>query len=154
MIVDGGKTQLRMAMEQCQQMGIQDKQMNLLAIAKGEGRKAGLETYYRPGDVVGVVLSADDPVAHLLQRIRDEAHRFAITGQRNSRKKGLHSVLEEVPGVGAKTRGRLLKAFGSLVAIQGASMAQLQSVQGVNARQAQAVYDWFRDGESNDGLAE
>jgi excinuclease ABC subunit C len=154
MIVDGGKTQLRMAMEQCRQMGIQDEQMNLLAIAKGEGRKAGLETYYRPGDEVGVLLSADDPVAHLLQRIRDEAHRFAITGQRNSRKKGLHSILEEVPGVGAKTRSRLLKAFGSLVAIQGASMAQLQSVQGVNVKQAQAVYHWFRDSEPNDGLAE
>lgn len=144
-IVDGGRVQLRMAYEQLRELNIADDQIMLLAIAKGEGRKAGLETFYRHYDEEGVQLSPDDPVAHLLQRIRDEAHRFAITGQRQSRKKGLNSALEEIPGIGAKTKTRLLKAFANMQNIQAASVEQLSSVEGITQKQAETIYQWFHE---------
>jgi excinuclease ABC subunit C len=142
LIVDGGKVQLSMAVEQLALLGLQDQVM-LLSIAKGEGRKAGLETYYQSPTDEGVQLDADDPLAHLLQRIRDEAHRFAITGQRNSRKKSLVSGLEDIAGIGAKTKTKLLRSFGNMLAIKAASLSQLSSVAGVTQKQAQAVYDYF-----------
>jgi excinuclease ABC subunit C len=145
LIVDGGCIQLKMAVEQIAALGLQDRVM-LLSIAKGEGRKAGLETYYRyPTHDNGIQLEADNPLAHLLQRIRDEAHRFAITAQRNSRKKSLVSGLEDIAGIGAKTKTKLLKAFSSISAVKEASLSQLASVAGVTQKQAQAVYAFFHD---------
>jgi excinuclease ABC subunit C len=145
LIVDGGRIQLKMAVEQVAALSLQDRVM-LLSIAKGEGRKAGLETYYRyPTHDDGIQLEVDDPLAHLLQRIRDEAHRFAIAAQRNSRKKSLVSRLEDIAGIGAKTKTKLLKAFSSISAVKEASLSQLASVAGVTQKQAQAVYTFFRD---------
>jgi excinuclease ABC subunit C len=137
-----------MAYEQVAALALQDKVM-LLSIAKGEGRKAGLETYYRHPDDDGIQLASDDPVAHLLQRIRDEAHRFAITGQRNARKKSLGSGLQDIAGIGPKTRTKLLKAFGNMAAIREASSDQLQSVAGVNQKQAQEIYAAFHGDASS-----
>lgn len=142
LIVDGGKTQLQQAIDLVAEQGLAEQVM-LLSIAKGEGRKAGLETYYTPNNLAGVQLAADSAIAHLLQRIRDEAHRFAITGQRNQRKKSLLSGLEEIPGIGAKTRQRLLKAFGGVGAIKQADFASIAAVEGVTKKQAQAVVDFF-----------
>jgi excinuclease ABC subunit C len=142
LIVDGGRVQLKMAIEQVAALGLQE-QIMVLSIAKGEGRKAGLETFYRDSDDVGIQLDADDPVAHLLQRIRDEAHRFAISKQRHARKKSLASGLQDIAGIGAKTKTKLLRAFGNMAAIKAASVAQLASVEGVTGKQAQAVYDYF-----------
>lgn len=142
MIVDGGKTQLSQAIMVLEAQQLTHRVM-LVSIAKGEGRKAGLETYYTPDNLEGVQLAADNPVAHLLQRIRDEAHRFAITGQRKQRRQGLQSALDEIVGVGAKTRQRLLKALGSKAAIAQASYEQLLAVDGITKKQAQAIVDYF-----------
>ncbi len=126
LIVDGGRTQLKQAEAVRTELGL-ETQVMLLSIAKGEGRKAGLETYYQhSADEVGKQLSADDPLAHLLQRIRDEAHRFALSGQKAKRKtRQLGSSLEDIAGVGTKTRQKLLRAFGSLAEIKRASIAEL-----------------------------
>lgn len=126
LIVDGGRTQLKQAELVRAELGLETELM-LLSIAKGEGRKAGLETYYqRSDDEVGKQLSTDDPVAHLLQRIRDEAHRFALSGQKAKRKaRQLGSSLEDIAGVGAKTRQKLLRAFGSLAEIKSANLTEL-----------------------------
>lgn len=144
LIVDGGKVQLGMAQEQLVTLGLLDRVM-LLSIAKGEGRKAGLETFYQVGHE-GVQLSMDNPVAHLLQRIRDEAHRFAITGQRNKRKASLDSGLQTIPGIGPKTRNRLLRALGTVQAIKASSVAELESIEGITRKQADAIYASFHAG--------
>lgn len=142
LIVDGGKTQLAQAQQQLQELGLLEQVM-LLSIAKGEGRKAGLETFYQVGDSDGVQLPPDHAVAHLLQRIRDEAHRFAITGQRNKRKTSLASGLQEIPGIGPKTRQKLLRKLGNTSAIKAASIEQLLAIEGVTQKQADAVYAYF-----------
>jgi excinuclease ABC subunit C len=151
LIVDGGKTQLAQAQQQLQELGLLDQVM-LMSIAKGEGRKAGLETFYQVGDSEGVQLPPDHAVAHLLQRIRDEAHRFAITGQRNKRKNSLASGLQEISGIGPKTRQRLLRKLGNVSAIKAATVEQLAAIEGVTQKQAEAVYGYFHSGseyESN-----
>jgi excinuclease ABC subunit C len=144
-MVDGGKTQLAQAQQQLEELGLVDQVM-LVSIAKGEGRKAGLETFYQVGDTDGLQLPADHAVAHLLQRIRDEAHRFAITGQRNKRKASLASGLQDIPGIGPKTRQRLLRKLGNLTAIKAASIEALSAIEGVTQKQAEAVYGYFHSG--------
>jgi excinuclease ABC subunit C len=98
------------------------------------------EELYRPGESDPVVLPLDSPGLHLLQRLRDEAHRFAITYHKGLRRRqSLSSVLEEIPGVGPKRRRALLKRFGSLGAIRKASVDDLASVEGMNETVAQKV---------------
>jgi excinuclease ABC subunit C len=82
-----------------------------------------------------------------LQRIRDEAHRFAITGQRNKRKTSLASGLQEIPGIGPKTRQRLLRKLGNVSVIKAATVAELAAIEGVTQKQAQAVYGYFHSGQ-------
>jgi excinuclease ABC subunit C len=142
LIVDGGKTQLNMAIEMVSELGLQGR-FDVLSVAKGEGRKAGLETFYRDVTDVGIQLPSDDPVAHLLQRIRDEAHRFAITGQQQKRKSALQSGLEALPGIGPKTRQKLLRALGNMSAIKQADVDTLVATAGITLKQAQIIVQAF-----------
>jgi excinuclease ABC subunit C len=142
LMVDGGKTQLNMAIEMIHELGLQGR-FDILSVAKGEGRKAGLETFYRDFTDEGVQLSPDDPIAHLLQRIRDEAHRFAITGQQQKRKAGLQSGLEVLPGIGPKTRQKLLRSFGNMAAIKQADVDALVATAGITVKQAQIIVQAF-----------
>lgn len=151
LMVDGGRVQLKQAETVVAELELQG-QLSLMAVAKGEGRKAGLETYYLSSSDEGLVLDGDDPVAHLLQRIRDEAHRFALKGQTTRRKvRALGSSLEDVPGVGAKTRQKLLRHFGGMAQLRGARVVELAAVPGVSARQAQAIFDFLHPQEGAQG---
>ena len=138
--IDGGKGQLGVAIEVMQEVGLED--ILLIGIAKGEDRKPGLETmiFSDTGEMVN--LPTDNIGLHLLQQIRDEAHRFAITGHRAKRAKArITSSLEDIAGVGAKRRKALLTRFGGLDAIKSASMDEIAEVGGVSKSLAQIIYD-------------
>ena len=138
--IDGGKGQLGVAIEVMQEVGLED--ILLIGIAKGEDRKPGLETmiFSDTGEMVN--LPTDNIGLHLLQQIRDEAHRFAITGHRAKRAKArITSSLEDIAGVGAKRRKALLTRFGGLDGIKSASMDEIAEVDGVSKSLAQTIYD-------------
>ncbi len=142
-MVDGGKGQLNAAVQVLETLPIK-KPVNLVAIAKGEGRKPGFEKLWQPGKRSPLTLSSDSGVLHLLQRIRDEAHRFAITGHRKQRdKKRSHSFLEEIPGVGAKRRRLLLSRFGGLQQLKEATLDELTSLPGFNLPLAKRIYNYL-----------
>jgi len=143
LLIDGGKGQLSSAAEIMQ--GLQIKEVLLVGVAKGEGRKPGLETLFVEGQSVGIKLAANSPAMHLVQQIRDEAHRFAITGHRARRGKAqTQSVLQEIPGIGAKRRQALLKHFGGLQGIQQAGVKDLNKVNGINAELAEKIYHYLK----------
>ena len=138
--IDGGKGQLGVAIEVMQEVGLED--ILLIGIAKGEARKPGLETmiFSDTGEMIN--LPSDNIGLHLLQQIRDEAHRFAITGHRAKRAKArITSSLEEIVGVGAKRRKALLTRFGGLDGLKSASMDEIAEVDGVSKSLAQSIYD-------------
>nr|Q31GI3.1 RecName: Full=UvrABC system protein C; Short=Protein UvrC; AltName: Full=Excinuclease ABC subunit C [Hydrogenovibrio crunogenus XCL-2] len=141
-VIDGGKGQLNKAIDVFKTLELDN--LPLVSVAKGEGRKAGLEILYTPFNEEGIDLEADDIALHLLNYIRDEAHRFAITSHRSRRQKAqTHSRLEDIPGVGAKTRHKLLTHFGGLTEVKNAAVSELQKVPGISARIAQTIYDFF-----------
>lgn len=143
LLVDGGLPQLHAA---SQALSALDRTgLLLVGVAKGAGRKPGLETLHLAGKPP-LRLPSDSPALHLVQQIRDEAHRFAITGHRLRRdKKRTHSVLESVPGIGAKRRRELLRYFGGLQAINRASLDEIRKVPGISHELAQRLYNTLHE---------
>jgi excinuclease ABC subunit C len=140
LLIDGGKGQMSQALTVLQELGVAG--VVLVGIAKGPTRKAGLERLYVGADYRELVLSPNDPALHLLQQVRDEAHRFAITGHRGRRdKQRRESTLEKIPGVGAATRRKLLRYFGGLQPIAQASVEDLAKVSGISIKMARTIYD-------------
>lgn len=143
LLIDGGKGQLSSAAEIINELQI--KEILLVGVAKGEGRKPGLETLFLEGQSTGIKLPANSPEMHLVQQIRDEAHRFAITGHRARRGKAqTQSILQEIPGIGAKRRQALLKHFGGLHGIQDAGIKDILKVDGINEDLAQKIYHYLK----------
>jgi len=144
-LIDGGKGQLGIALEVLESLNIPTikSQLRVFGVAKGAERRAGYE------DIIDEEMSAvnipmDSPALLLIQQIRDEAHRFAITGHRQARAKvRRRSRLEEIPGIGVRKRQLLLNAFGGLQGVQAAGVEELMQIKGINRDTAQAIYDCF-----------
>lgn len=138
LLIDGGKGQLGKAKAVKEELGIES--VVLLGIAKGTTRKPGFETLITE-EGREVILTGSDPVLHLLQQIRDEAHRFAITGHKQARdKRRSRSTLEDIAGVGPKRRRQLINHFGGLQELSRASLDDIAKVQGISRKLAQEVY--------------
>ena len=136
-LIDGGKGQLNIAVEVIRGLGLND--ITVISLAER------FEEVYVEGQDEPVNIPKHSAALHLLQRIRDEAHRFALNYHRSLRKKSsLHSVLEEIPGIGEKRRKTLIKHFGTIEAIKNASLEELASVEGMNRRAAQKVLEYLK----------
>ncbi len=142
LFIDGGKGQVEIARSVLEELQIPD--VRLMGIAKGPGRKPGLETLYLSDGGEETILPADSKALHLIQQIRDEAHRFAITGHRQRRQKTRNtSTLEQIPGLGPRRRQQLLHRFGGLQEIARAGVEDLAAVNGISRKLAQQIYDTF-----------
>ncbi len=144
LIIDGGKGQLSEARAVLDELQLDD--LEVLGVAKGSTRKPGLEQLFKVGRERPIALSAESPALHLIQQIRDEAHRFAIAGHRARRTRARKtSVLEQIPGIGAKRRQRLLSEFGGLQGVARAGVEDLARVQGISRALARDIYTAFRE---------
>ena len=142
LFIDGGKGQVSSACKALEELQVTD--VRIIGVAKGPGRKPGLETLYIPGRSTAVTLLADSPALHLIQQVRDEAHRFAITAHRQRRARTRStSPLEHIPGVGPKRRQQLLQQLGGLREVARAGVDELARIKGINRRLAQQIYDAF-----------
>ena len=140
--IDGGKGQLNIAIEVIQELGLSD--ILLVGIAKGEGRKPGLEQLFVEGKDEPIIVKKDNVGFHLIQQIRDEAHRFAISGHRAKRaKKRITSSLEDIEGIGSQKRKNLLVYFGGIERIKNASIEEIIMVDGIDKKLAEKIYDYF-----------
>ncbi len=140
LFVDGGKGHLAAALTVLDELEI--GWLQVIAVAKGRTRKPGMEQLFLAGQSTPTILPADSPALHLIQQIRDEAHRFAITGHRQRRAKARRtSLLEEIPGLGPKRRRELLKQFGGLQGVRGAGIDDLVKVRGISRALAGKIYD-------------
>ncbi len=141
-VIDGGKGQLRRVAETLAEMGVCGAR--LLGIAKGPDRKPGMEQLFLYGEDQALILPSDSGALHLLQQIRDESHRFAITGHRQQRGKARRtSLLEEIPGVGAKRRRQLLLHFGGLQELTAAGAEDIATVAGISHALAHRIYAYL-----------
>lgn len=141
LFIDGGKGQLTQAENYFAEWSYEKKPM-LIGVAKGSSRKAGLETLILAGNHGTIPMAGDSIALHLIQHIRDEAHRFAITGHRQRRQKDKKtSKLESIPGVGAKRRQNLLKYMGGLHGVLQASKSEIAKVPGISDELADTIYD-------------
>ncbi|MCU7942655.1 MAG: excinuclease ABC subunit UvrC [Candidatus Thiodiazotropha sp. (ex Cardiolucina cf. quadrata)] len=144
LFIDGGKGQISAVHERLQDLGISG--LTLVGVAKGADRKAGLEQLFLLGRRAPFILPADSPALHLIQQIRDEAHRFAITAHRQRRSKSRNrSVLEQIPGIGPKRRQRLMKQFGGLQELSRAGIEDISRVEGISTALAEQIYHAFHD---------
>ncbi len=140
LLVDGGKGQLAMARDVLQELSVPD--LTLLGVAKGTTRKPGLETLYLNDATNEFTLPGHSPALHLIQQIRDESHRFAITGHRARRGKARRtSTLEDVAGVGPKRRRELLNHFGGLQELTRASTEEIAKAPGISKKLAESIYE-------------
>lgn len=140
LIIDGGKGQLNQAQKVLEDLQLE--QITLISVAKGSDRKVGMEQIFFPSEAIARRLEEDSPGLHLIQAIRDEAHRFAITGHRGKRdKQRKTSVLEGIPGVGAKRRRAIIQHFGGLQGVKRAGINDLKQVDGISQSLAQVIYD-------------
>jgi len=142
-LIDGGAGQLAAARAILAELGIAD--MPLVAIAKGPDRDAGRETFFMP-EREPFRLPPRDPVLYFVERLRDEAHRFAVGSHRQRRKRDIREAgLQEIPGVGPARKRALLRHFGTLKAIERASVSDLAQVAGVSSETARRIYDYFHE---------
>lgn len=149
LLIDGGRAQLNVARDILQSLDIDT--VFMLGVAKGPDRKPGLEQLILVDQEQPLILPSHSPALHLVQHIRDEAHRFAISGHRQKRGKAkTHSVLEDIAGIGPKRRQRLLKQFGGIQALSRAGVEDISSVEGISKALAQEIYAAFHgdDGDS------
>lgn len=142
LLIDGGAGQLGRAQQALAELGVEG--VSLVGVAKGQGRKAGRERLYQLGIKGSLSLPANSPALHLIQQLRDEAHRFAITGHRAQRQKArTRSPLEDIPGLGPKRRRAVLRQFGGLQAVARAGVDDLARVKGISRNLAQSIYSRF-----------
>ena len=140
-LIDGGAGQLGVAQEVFAELGIDD--VSVAAIAKGPDRHAGRERIYQTNRE-SFTLESRDPVQYFLQRLRDEAHRFAIGSHRARRSKSIaRSSLDEIPGIGGKRKKALLHHFGSAQAVAEAGLVDLEAAEGISKAMANKLYEWF-----------
>ena len=140
LFVDGGKGQLSEALKVLEELELD--WLLVVAVAKGRSRKPGMEQLFLAGQSTPTILPSDSPALHLIQQIRDEAHRFAITGHRQRRAKArTTSRLEEIPGLGPKRRRELLKQFGGLQGVRSAGINDLVKVRGISRSLAEKIYN-------------
>lgn len=140
LFVDGGKGQLAQAITVLDELEL--GWLQVVAVAKGRDRKPGQEQLFVAGQERPILLPPDSPALHLVQQIRDEAHRFAITGHRQRRSKARRtSTLEQIPGLGPKRRRELLRQFGGLQGVKNAGIGDLAKVQGISRHLAERIYN-------------
>ncbi|MBM6592776.1 excinuclease ABC subunit UvrC [Microvirga pudoricolor] len=145
LLIDGGKGQLEAARQALQEVGVSENDVAVIGIAKGRDRDAGRETFFKPGQPP-FKLPPRDPALYFVQRLRDEAHRFAIGAHRAKRKREFtKNPLDEIAGIGPTRKRALLHHFGTVKAIQRAALEDLMKAPGVNAATARAVYDFFHE---------
>ncbi len=143
-LVDGGLGQLTVAREVMAELGLTD--ITLVGVAKGPDRDAGREHFHVPGRAQSFMLEPRDPVLYFVQRLRDEAHRFAIGTHRAKRSKAMsQNPLDEIGGIGPTRKRALMAHFGSAKAVSRAGIEDLKAVPGISAEIAQKIYDFFHD---------
>ena len=141
-MIDGGKGQYSVSKEVLNELGLHD--LPILAVAKGKKRNAGEEKIYHESKEY--ILEKNDPLLFFIQRLRDEAHRFAISTHRAKRKKNLSkSLLDQIQGIGKQRKRALLNHFGSARAVESASFDDLKSVEGIEDNIAKKIYDYFHE---------
>ena len=149
LLIDGGSGQVAQALDVLRELGVEG--IEVVGVAKGPGRRAGEETLVlarlEPGSP-GRELhpGTSSPALHLVAAVRDEAHRFAITGHRKRREKArMRSVLEDITGIGARRRSALLRAFGGMQGVATAGVEELMQVKGINRELAERIYASLHD---------
>jgi excinuclease ABC subunit C len=142
LLIDGGRGQLKQAENVLKELEIEG--ITLVGVAKGEGRKPGRERLYVAGRTGAIALPGSSPALHLVQQLRDEAHRFALVGHRARRqRRQTASPLEEIRGLGPKRRRDLLRQFGGLQAVARAGVEDLAKVKGISRQLAESIYRHF-----------
>jgi excinuclease ABC subunit C len=143
LLIDGGAGQVSAVAGIMAELGVDD--IAMVGVAKGVDRDAGKEEFHRPGEPA-FALRMNDPVLYFIQRLRDEAHRWAIGAHRAKRAKAVSATpLDDIPGVGAARKKALLAHFGSAKAVARAGLGDLQAVDGISATMAQSIHDFFHD---------
>jgi len=141
-LVDGGKGQYSVSRDMLNELGLHD--LPILAVAKGKRRNAGEEKIYHEGQEY--ILNKNDPLLFFIQRLRDEAHRFAISTHRAKRKKNLSkSLLDQIQGIGKQRKRALLNHFGSARAVESASLDDLKAIEGIEDNIANKIYSYFHE---------